>query len=372
MKVLLLGNYEFDGSTSMQIWAKALLRELRQRGIDVELIVPKATLGRILPSSAGLGKWLGYVDRFLFFPRQLRAVTSKADIVHITDHGSAMFACKIENKPVLVTCHDMLAVRGALGEIPEMRASLFGHWLQLWIRRGLRAASRVACVSQSTLNDAQRLLKGATNLCKVLNGLNYPYEIIESCEAERRLANLKAIDRRFVVHVGSNHARKNRGGVMRVFAKVVEHVDLQLVLAGAPLTGRVEAIAHELGIEDRIVQLPKPPTQVIEALYNRAVALLFPSRYEGFGWPAIEAQACGCPVVASDIPPLLEILGESGALFPLEDEGGMAECIVRLAKDSSHRATVRDRGIENVKARFQTSRMIDEYLELYRALTIER
>jgi hypothetical protein len=144
MKVLLLGNYPFDGSTSMQIWASALHRELLERGINAELIVPEPVFGRMKPSATGLGKWLGYIDRFLLFPVRLKAAAAKADVIHICDHGSAMFTSKLRGKPVVITCHDMLAVRGALGEIPEMQSSLFGRLLQRWIRRGLRRATPVA------------------------------------------------------------------------------------------------------------------------------------------------------------------------------------------------------------------------------------
>src|ERR1700722_15539629 len=190
MKVLLVGNYQFDGSKSMRIWANALLRELTQRGFDVELIAPKPLFGNIQPSWSGIGKWLGYIGRFLIFPHHLRAAAVKADVVHICDHGSAMFAFQLKGKPVLVTCHDMLAVRGALGEIPEMRTSLSGRVLQLWIRRGIQHATRVACVSQFTLDDARRILKVSGNLCKVLNGLNYPFQPLDAVEVDRRLAGL--------------------------------------------------------------------------------------------------------------------------------------------------------------------------------------
>src|SRR5471032_1797123 len=116
MKILLVGNYEFDGSTSMQIWANTLFREFTQLGIDVSLIAPLPVLGRMRKASSGFGKWCGYVDRYLLFPRQLRAATAKADLVHLCDQGSAMYTLMLKDKPVVVTCNDMLAVRGALGE----------------------------------------------------------------------------------------------------------------------------------------------------------------------------------------------------------------------------------------------------------------
>lgn len=367
MKVLLVGNYEYENSISMRIWANALHRELAQLGIDVQLITPRPILGRLKPSSAGLGKWLGYCDRFLIFPSRLRAAAAQADVVHICDHGCAMYALQLHGKPVLVTCHDMLAVRGALGEIPELRPSFWGRYLQRWIQKGLEHARLVACVSSFTLADARRILKHG-DLRLVLNGLNYPFRILPPQEAERRLAHVRGINRPFVFHITSGQERKNGEGVLRIFARSVKRTDLQLVVAGQPLSPALLQLARELQVHDRIVQVLTPPVDVVEALYNRAVALLFPSRLEGFGWPSIEAQACGCPVVASDIPPLVEVLGASALVKPLDDEAGMADAIFRLATDREYREEIRRRGLANASSRFQISRMMDEYLSLYREL----
>ncbi len=369
MKVLLVGNYEFDGSTSMRIWAAALDRELRQAGIEVELIAPRPILGKLKPSAHGIGKWLGYIDRFVFFPSALHAAAAKADIVHLCDHGGAMYAPMIHGKPVLVTCHDMIAVRGARGELPELRSSSLGKFLQRWICDGLQRTTRVACVSRATCDDAARILKTSANLCVVLNALNYPFQPLEASAVDRRLAGLGAIHAPFVLHLGSNLAYKNREGVLRVFAKASAGTNLQLLIAGEPLNQDLLRMAHVLQIEDRIVQVVSPHVTVTEALYNRAACLLFPSRYEGFGWPPIEAQACGCPVVASDIPPFAETLRQSAILKPVEDEAGMADAIRMLVSDTNFRDQLRQSGFENVSTRFQTARMIGEYVSHYRELT---
>jgi glycosyltransferase involved in cell wall biosynthesis len=368
MKVLLVGNYPFDGSTSMHIWSHALLRELRQLHVDVKVISPRPRFGKMKPSVHGVGKWLGYIDRFAIFPRALRSAAAEADIVHLCDHGAAMYAPMIKGKPVVVTCHDMIAVRGSRGELPELRPSIFGQILQRWICHGLRHATRVACVSRATFDDARRILKEDENLRVILNGLNYPFQPLAPGEAERRLAVLTSIQAPFVLHLGSNVAYKNREGVLRAFARAASETDLQLVIAGEALNPKLARLARELQIEDRIVQVVKPDVALIEALYNRAVCLLLPSRYEGFGWPPIEAQECGCPVVASDIPPLAEVLGQSAVLKPVEDEAGMADAIRRLASDQEFRERLRQSGFVNVRTRFQTSRMISEYLTLYREL----
>jgi glycosyltransferase involved in cell wall biosynthesis len=368
MKVLLLGNYPFDGSTSMKVWADALCRELAQRGIEVQVIAPRPIFGRIRKSSGGIGKWFGYIDRFVLFPRELRAAAASADLVHICDHGSAVYTFTLKNKPTVVTCHDMLAIRGAMGEVPDCPASLFGKLLQRRIKLGMQRAARVACVSKYTFDDACRILNGSENLRIVLNGLNYPYRPLDPNEIERRLAGFPALQAPFVLHVGSNLARKNREGVMRIFAQAATGTGLRIVFAGVALNSGLMELARELRIEDRIVQVEKPEVEMLEALYNRALALLFPSRCEGFGWPPIEAQACGCPVIGSNIPPLAEVLLDSAVLHPLEDEAGMAEAVRKLLTEPSFGDQMRQRGFENVRTRFQTARMIDEYIALYREL----
>lgn len=368
MKILLVGNYEFDGSTSMKIWANTLYRELLQLGIDARLIAPKPILGRMKPSSSGFGKWLGYCDRFIFFPRALRAAASRADVVHICDHGSAMYALGIKRVPVVVTCHDMHAVMGAFGKVPDCPASSFGRLLQSWICRGLRQASCVACVSNATREDAQCLLTKQTKLRVVLNALNYPFQQLSQTEAKKRLEGIAGLNQPFVLHVGSNLTRKNREGVLRVFALVSERVDLRLVFVGQALTPNLLRLADELRVRGRVLSIVSPGVEVIEALYNRALALIFPSRYEGFGWPPIEAQACGCPVVASNIPPLVEAVGRSASLHSIGDEQGMADSIRRLATDPDYWQEMRRRGLENVRLRFQTLRMMKEYVSLYQEL----
>lgn len=368
MKVLLVGSYEFDGATSIKIWANALLRELNRSGVDARMISPEPVFGRLKRSSGGLGKWLGYIDRFIIFPRALRSAATAVDVVHICDHGSAMYVPAVRHKPVLVTLNDMLAIRGALGEIPDCPASFFGWRMQRSICRGLSRAALLVCVSKYTMDDANRILTGNGRRCVVPNGLTYPFQPLDSDEVDRRLAGLVELRKPFILHVGSNLARKNREGVLRVFARAARQRNLQMVFAGEPLSPSLIRLAGELGIAGRIVQVIGPKVEILEALYNRAVALLFPSRYEGFGVPPIEAQACGCPVVATAIPPIAEVLGPSAALRPLDDEAGMADEIERLAADGEYREEMRQRGFENVRAHYQISRMSADYIALYREL----
>ena len=157
--VLLIGNYPADQQQSMQRFAMMMLRGLTAAGVPAELIQPQPFLGRIGFAGPFVAKWLGYLDKFLFFPRQLkRKLAAGFDLVHICDHSNAMYCAHVRERPVVVTCHDLLAVRGALGEATDCPASPTGKYLQRWIVSGLRKADAVACASPATLRDAQRLV----------------------------------------------------------------------------------------------------------------------------------------------------------------------------------------------------------------------
>ena len=165
------------------------------------------------------------------------------------------------------------------------------------------------------------------------------------------------------MHVGSNLVRKNKAGVLRVFARVAAAWPGNLVFCGAPLPPDLQAQAAAAGLASRIFAVPSPDNAQLEAIYSRAHALVFPSKCEGFGWPVIEAHACGCPVVCSDRTSLPEIGGEAALVHALEDEAGMSESLLRLTA-APFRSEVVARGLANLK-RFDTDRMIDAYGEIY-------
>src|SRR4051812_17534967 len=97
----------------------ALLRDgVSDSGHSVRLITPDAVIGRLKPDSTGVGKWLGYADRFVVFRKTLRSQLKWADVIHICDHGNAVYVPWLSGRPHLVTCHDALALRSALGEFP--------------------------------------------------------------------------------------------------------------------------------------------------------------------------------------------------------------------------------------------------------------
>lgn len=370
--VLLIGNYPADRQQSMQRFAIMLLQGLTAAGIPAEMIQPQPCLGRIQVAGSFVAKWFGYIDKFLLFPWQLRRrLSASVGVVHICDHSNAIYGAHVKSQPVVISCHDLLAVRGALGEQTDSPASLTGKVLQRWIVAGLEKADLIVCASQATLADVQRLVSrenGRPKLEVITLGLSYPYRKLPSEEARARLAASSIIDpdTPFVLHVGSNLSRKNRAGVLRIFARCKEKWNGSLVFAGEPLTESFRSLGRQLGVADRIVEVPETANELLEALYNCATALLFPSTCEGFGWPIAEAHACGCPVICADREPMIEVAGGAGLRHPIDDEAGFAADLLRLTNPlERERESVK--ALENAK-RFSAARMISEYGELYRAL----
>jgi glycosyltransferase involved in cell wall biosynthesis len=371
MKILLVGNYLNDGQESMQRFTALMQQGLTHGGHEVRAIRPPVVIGRVSPGMQGVSKWLGYVDKFAVFPAMLRAAARWANVVHICDHSNAMYSRLVGRTPCVVTCHDLLAVRGAMGEPTDCPASPAGRYLQRWIVRGLRRADAVVSVSTATAADVEKIVGGNGQRRRViLNALNYPYRRLSREEASARLAEAGQLGTAtpFVLHVGQNHARKNRAGVIRAFARASRAVDCRLVLAGQALSPELQELIRAEGVVDRVTVIIGPGNELLEALYNRALALFFPSRYEGFGWPLIEAQACGCPVICSRCAPFAEVVGSSAICRDADDERGFAEEIVRLASDPCERAAWSAEGLRNA-TRFDREQMIARYVDVYGELT---
>ena len=375
LKILLISNYLPDGQQSMLQFANMLEVGVRVLGYDVKLIRPEPVFGRIKSSFRGFWKWLAYIDKYIIFPYKLRKEARWADIVHICDHSNSVYLSYLKNISSIVTCHDVLAIRGGFGEQTDCPASLTGKILQRWILRELSRARLVVCDSAYTRDDLLRLMnyKEPNRIRLIRLAPNYPYRILKEEEAMSRLKALPEIivKKPYILHVGSSLRRKNREGILRVLARIKDKWSGQLVFAGEPLTDALIGLVKTLELNDRVVQVIRPKSFLLEALYNRAFAFFYPSRFEGYGFPIIEAQACGCPVLcSSDCGPFPEIVESSAIMYPSGDEESFARAIIRL-QDLSERDKWVKRGLENAK-RFSVDNVISDYIKLYEELMEER
>lgn len=376
--VLLIGNYAPDEQQSMQRYAEALLGGLQTLGWRVELVRPQARFGRWSSPGHEFGKWLGYFDKFVLFPRELRrrvAAASHGQIVHICDHSNAIYISKLHSIPHLITCHDVIAIRGAQGHFPQNAVRASGRRLQAMVLAGLRHARQLVCVSEET----RRQLLGLggfdpARVTMVSSGLNYPYRPLPEAERTAVLGArepLRALlGRRYVFHVGGNQWYKNRAGVVRIYAEYARQnpAGLDLVLAGKALPAELVGLIAANGLGSRVHEIGTVSNAELNALYSGADCLLFPSRCEGLGWPILEAMAAGTRVMTTGRPPMNDVGGPAAVYVDPENE---TEAAVRLAELLAEAGPVWSARISAGLAqarKFSTQAMMEGYVGLYQKI----
>ena len=366
MKVLLVSNYELDAQQSMVRYAEWLRRALEERGHEMEIISPAVVVGSLVSKRNPLSKWLGYIDKFVLFPRRLRSKSAGFDLVHICDHSNSPYLRWAGSTPRIITVHDLLAIRSALGEFPQNPTRRTGRWLQEWILKGLAQACHLISVSAKTRKDLEALLPTDPVITVVHHSLNWEYAPSSQAEiAQMRAACGLSPDDEYLLNVGSNQWYKNRVGVMKIALELRKHARfkrVKLVLAGKPWTAEMREFATKYSFEDAI-EIVAPTNEAVRALYSDALAFLFPSLEEGFGWPILEAQACDCLVVTSNRAPMTEVAGEGAILINPEDEVAAAQTIAAKFAEAE---AIKQIARENLK-RFTTDRAMDRYQAAYTA-----
>jgi glycosyltransferase involved in cell wall biosynthesis len=360
MKVLLVGNYENDNQRSMRQFADLLAQALRQAGCEVRTGRPTPVVGRLRPGAGGVGKYLGYVDKFLLFPLRLRREARWADVVHICDHSNAMYVADTGGKPSTVTCHDLIAVCAALGHYPGQTVKATGRLQQRWILTSLAKAKRVMCISEATETMLQQLAPG-TDAAVIHNALPYPFHPLAAEEVAAVMQRHGMANQRFVLHVGANHWYKNRLGVLHIFAeqkKLAGNAALHLVMVGEPFTQAMRDYVASAQLQPCVHELVGVPVAELNALYCAAELLLFPSLEEGFGWPIAEAQAAGCLVATTNRPPMSEAAGGAAILI---DPAEPAQAAAAMQSRLQDRQTLVQLGLQHA-AQFTVERMGEEYL----------
>lgn len=349
----------------MARYAEVLHSQLLKRGHAVEIMRPAPVATRLVKHGSRMFHWLAYIDKFVLFPPILWIRARRADIVHVCDHSNSFYLRWAGKTPSLITAHDALAIRSALGQFPQNPTRASGVALQRWILRGLRHADKIVCVSKKTRTDFGALLPNGPAMTVIPNPLSGDFYPAPAADvAQMRAAWGLAAGEEYLLHVGKDNWYKNRPGVLRIMAELRKHPrfrKVKLVMAGAPLPAPLQQAAQDL---QEVVECVGPSDDQLRALYTGALALLFPSIEEGFGWPILEAQACGCPVITSARPPMSEVAGAAAILIDPEDAVGAAHTVAaRIAE----RDAIQSGGLENVRT-YSLDNAMSGYCKVYREL----
>jgi len=291
-----------------------------------------ASLFGCLPLHGKLRKLALNIDRFVVTP--LKLVGRRADIVHVVDPGNCIYLRLTRHDHSIVTVHDLIPYLAVAGRIPGGHFTKTGQWLMKRILRQLARVDRIICVSNATRRDLLELSAvDASRTTVVHNAVFQPMAPAapEACRALRTRYSIPP-EAPIVLHVGRNFY-KNRPLVLEVFALVrSERPDARLILVGALETSLQEAVTR-LGLSDVLHVLDFVSQEDMAALYTTASVLLFPSLYEGFGLPVLEAQMCGTPVVCSDAGSLPEVAESLSIVSAASDADAFAAAVLQAFAD---------------------------------------
>ncbi|MDB6120345.1 MAG: glycosyl transferase family 1 [Verrucomicrobiaceae bacterium] len=371
--VVLVGNHTEDRLLSMERYARMLYNGLTARHVRVLLIHPTAWVENWSPLPAWAKKYARYLDKYFLSPLRWPGLLHKIRrggpvIVHVTDQGNGLYLPWLRGFPCVVTNHDLLAIRAALGEFPRQYRRRARGWGQRAILKSLTLAETVVCVSEQSLEDGRRLLDAdKQRFFKVLNAVE------TSPNSGVPLTRPADLPESYVLHVGGSSWYKNRVGVLRIYAAMRRRAPNSpaLVLVGDALNLVETHFMEELGITETVIVRQRPPDSYVMAAYAGAEALIFPSIAEGFGWPILEAMAAGCPVFTSNRAPMTEVGGSVAEYIDPENPEAAATLILQcLAQGPEWRKAKSEAG-RSWAATFTPDRMITEMLEVY-AATLNR
>jgi glycosyltransferase involved in cell wall biosynthesis len=231
-------------------------------------------------------------------------------------------------------------------------------WRRAYLRWGTassaRRATRVIAISSSTKHDIVRLLGVSESKVDVVAcGVDDDFRPIESKEQLESLRRKRHLPPEMLLFVGTLEPRKNLTTLLRSYALLRQRFDPPPLVVGGPKGWHHEevfALAEELGLQEHVRFPGYIPRDELPHWYNAALLFVYPSLYEGFGLPPLEAMACGTPVVASNTSALPEVVGDAGLLVEPTDAEGMADAMYRVLADSELKDTLRAKGLERARA----------------------
>ncbi len=250
--------------------------------------------------------------------------------------------------PVIVTVHDLIPLL-----FPEYRASLSARLYTALVRAATPGAAHILTDSEASRRDIlQRLRVPPERVTAVPLGVSERFTPRPDPVEDARVRNRYDLPPAYVLYLGGFDRRKNIETLLAVYTWAQEAIgdNFPLVIAGRLPEGSSRLfvdprpLARAWGIEDVVRTIGPVAEEDKPALYRGASAFLYPSRYEGFGLPVLEAMACGVPVVASEIPALVELVGDAAYLIPPEDARGMAGALISVLVDPALERTLRERG----------------------------
>ncbi len=344
-----------------------------------------AATGRVVPGDSGpwpanfrlrrlpiSDRWMHVLWQRLRLPVRIQLLIGQLDLFHSPD----FVLPPVGRTPALVTVHDLSFLR-----FPECFVPGFADYLRGAVSRAVARAACVIADSSNTRNDLIELMGvEQSRVIVIYPGVEARFRPVLDRSNLDRVRHTYGLPSRFVLGLGTLQPRKNFSALVEAFRRLLladaadgGSRELGLVLAGEKgwMFDEIGLAVKNTGFEDRIQFVGFVNDDDLPALYSLASAFAFPSLYEGFGLPILEAMACGTPVVAANNSSLPEVVGEAGLMVDARDTEGLASALSAVLNDGNLRAQLVDAGRRQA-SQFAWGRAASELLTVYEATANRR
>jgi glycosyltransferase involved in cell wall biosynthesis len=264
----------------------------------------------------------------------------------------------------VVTFHDM-----TFFIYPEVHKTYKKLFFRSMMRLSARRADAIIAISESTRADILRILKRrADDVCTVMYGIDRQFQPVQDRALIDQTRRQHRLPDPFILYVGNLEPRKNIPTLVRAFAKLVEKgLPHSLVLAGSRgwMDDDIFKTIQDLGLQSRVLLPGFCEQSELPALYSAASLFVYPSLYEGFGLPVLEALACGVPVITSNISSMPEVAGQAAILVDPHDSDELAKAMVRILTDPAKSEELARTGRQRASL-FTWERTAQQTVDVYR------
>jgi glycosyltransferase involved in cell wall biosynthesis len=308
-------------------------------------------------------RWLHILWQRLRLPLPIQAVTGPLDLFHSPD----FVLPPVGRTAAILTVHDLSFMR-----VPECYVPSFRSYLEAAVSRAVRRARWILADSESTRRDLVQLLDvGLERVMVLYPGVEARFRPIRELELLDCVRLRYGLPDYFILGLGTLQPRKNFVGLIEAFSQLLAHSHnqndkLHLVIVGREgwLAEDIPAAIARLGLGEQVRLVGFVQDVDLPALYNLASVFAFPTLYEGFGLPVLEAMACGTPVVAADNSSIPEVVGEAGLLVPTNDLPALVAALNSILGESTLRNRLVAAGRKQA-CRFAWARSASQLSEVY-------
>ncbi|HEX4600889.1 MAG TPA: glycosyltransferase family 1 protein [Gemmatimonadales bacterium] len=308
-----------------------------------------------------------YAARYVLYPWWLRREAKRAQLVHILDHTYAHMISRVHRRPAAVTVHDLMPVIVLRSPTDGWREGMRNRFLRRTLK-ALRLAQAYIVGTEWLKRELATWLGDDRRITVVPHGVDRTFFSEAPGARARGRADWRIPDDAFVVlHVGSTVERKNVPLVINTVARLRGVTDAHLLQVGGRFTGEQEELIERLELRRYVHSAPFADDTTLRRAYRAADVLLFPSLYEGFGFPVLEAFASGLPVVTSGAGGLKEVGGDAVVVVEGRDPAAYVQALERLSDDALEREELVERGRARART-FTWQRTAEQTAAVYRTL----